>query len=196
MFRRLRPTLLLLPLLALAACAAREERFDPPALTFDDRPTLDFVVGLVEIEQRYQPAGGTPFIDHLMPYSPADGLEALLEAKIQAIGDVGVIRAVIEDASMKEEPLETTGGLTGVFKKEPEFRLQGRVEVSLERLDEQGRVATKVGTAASRTTTIPEDVGFVERQRLAYELVKKLIDDLDRGLEENARKSFGAWLAR
>jgi hypothetical protein len=192
-----RPSLLVvLALLPLAACASREERFEPPPLIYDDRPRLDFVVGEVEIEQRYRPVGAAPFIDHAMPLAPAEAVRALLQARIQAIGDVGAIRAVIEDASMKEVPLETTGGLKGVFTKEPEFRLEGRVEVSLERLDEQGRVATKVGTAAARSTTIPEDVGFVERQRIAYELVKTLVDDLDRGLEENARKSFGAWLAR
>ena len=50
-----------------------------------------------------------------------------------------------------------------------------------------GSVSTAVAAAA-----VPEGVGYAERQRIGYDLVRALVDDLDAGLMANLRESFGA----
>jgi hypothetical protein len=37
-------------------------------------------------------------------------------------------------------------------------------------------------------------VGYADRQRIAYELVRDLVDDLDAGLSANVRDSFAELL--
>ena len=47
-----------------------------------------------------------------------------------------------------------------------------------------------VGTAASRSRALPEDVGYAQRQRIGYELVEALVNDLATGLAANLRETF------
>ena len=60
----------------------------------------------------------------------------------------------------------------------------------VDRLDPAGTVVGSVSTAVTRSRGIPEGVGYAERQRIAYELVRDLVDDLDVGLMANVRESF------
>jgi hypothetical protein len=39
-------------------------------------------------------------------------------------------------------------------------------------------------------------VGYAERQRIAYELVRDLVDDLDAGVSANVRESYAELLRR
>ena len=69
-------------------------------------------------------------------------------------------------------------------------RLDGRLKVRIDRLDPTGMVVRSISTAVARTRAIPEGVGYAERQRIAYELVRELVDDLDAGLSANVRESY------
>jgi hypothetical protein len=51
-------------------------------------------------------------------------------------------------------------------------------------------VTGSVSTAVERTRAVPEGVGYAERERIGYELVQDLVDDLDAGLSANIRESF------
>jgi hypothetical protein len=58
-------------------------------------------------------------------------------------------------------------------------------------VDDTGMVTRSVTTAATRSRSVPEGATFVERQRIAYELVRDLVDDLDAALVAALRESFG-----
>jgi hypothetical protein len=99
---------------------------------------------------------------------------------------------VILDAAVEEEALEPTSGVRGYLTTETAARLHGRIKVRVDRLDPTGAVVGSVSTAVARSRGIPEGVGYAARQRLGYELVRELVDDLDAGLTANIRESFGA----
>ncbi len=176
----------------LAACAHQYETFQPPPLDFSDRPKLRFAVDAVTVQSAYQPPGKPPFIEHTLVLTPEVAVRTLLEARLVAVGGPGRLQAVILDASVQEQPLETRTGLSGFFTTEPAARLEGRLKVRIDRLDASGNVIGSISTAATRTRTVPEDAGYAERQRIAYELVRALVDDLDAGLEANLRETFAA----
>ena len=108
----------------------------------------------------------------------------------QAVGGQGRLEAVIVDAAVEERALETTGGLRGYLTTEPAARLEARLKVRVDHLDAAGNVRGSVSTAATRTRALPEDVSYAERQRIGYELVRDLVDDLDAGLVANLREAF------
>ena len=60
----------------------------------------------------------------------------------------------------------------------------------VDRFDAAGEPAGSVSTAATRSRSLPEDVGYAERQRIGYELVRDLVDDLATGLGANLRETF------
>ena len=82
--------------------------------------------------------------------------------------------------------------MRGYLTTETAARLNGQIKVRVDRLDPTGTVVGSASTAVARSRGIPEGVGYAERQRIGYELVRALVDDLDAGLSANLRESFGA----
>lgn len=174
----------------LGACAREYETFEPPPLDFSNRQPLNLLVARVSIDSVYRPAGAPPYVDHALPLTPETATRALLEQRLRVVGGTDRLEAVILDASVQEEALETTPGVRGYLTTEATARLIGRVKVRVDRLDPAGTVVGSVSTTVSRTRGIPEGIGYAERQRIAYELVLDLVDDLDAGLTANLRDSF------
>jgi hypothetical protein len=179
----------------VVACSSSYETFRPPPLDFSDRAPLRLQAERVSVQSAYRPRGETPYVDNLMPIKPEDAIRQMLEARLIAAGGPGSIQAVILDASVKEEELETQSGLRGFFTTEPAARLEGRFQVQVDRLSATGEVLKSVSTAVTRTASIPEDIGYAERQRIGYELVRDLVRDLDEGLTTNVRANFADILA-
>jgi hypothetical protein len=174
----------------LVACTGSYETFRPAPLDFSERPPLRLAVGTVNVQSAYRPRSEAPYVDSVMPIKPDDAIRQMLEARLVAAGGPGSIQAVILDASVKEEELQTQGGLRGFFTTEPAAKLEGRFQVQVDRLSPTGEVLKSVSTAVTRTTSIPENIGYAERQRIGYELVRNLVDDLDEGLTTNVRANF------
>jgi hypothetical protein len=176
----------------IGACAGGYETFAPPPLDFSDRQPLSLAVERVAIDSVYRPAGAPPYVDHALPLTPEAATRALLEQRLQAVGGTDRLQAVILDASVEEEALEPAPGIRGYLTTETAARLNGRIKVRVDRLDPAGTVVGSVSTAVARSRGIPEDVGYADRQRIGYGLVRDLVDDLDAGLMANLRGSFGA----
>jgi hypothetical protein len=174
----------------LGGCASDYEAFNPPPLDFSDRQPLDLAVDRVAIDSAYRPAGAPPYVDHMLPLTPEAATRALLEQRLRAVGGTDRLQAVILDASVREQALETTSGVRGWLTTESAARLEGRLEVRVDRLDAAGMVVRSISTAVVRTRAIAEGVAYAERQRIAYELVRDLVDDLDAGLSANVRESY------
>jgi hypothetical protein len=174
----------------LVACTSSYETFRPPPLDFSAQPPLRLAVQAVSAQSAYRPRDTAPYVDNLLPLKPEDAIRQMLEARLVAAGGPGTMQAVILDASVKEEALETRSGLRGFFTTEPATRMEGRFQVQVDRLSPTGEVLKSVSTAVTRTTSIPENVGYVERQKIGYELVRNLVNDLDQGLTTNVRANF------
>jgi hypothetical protein len=181
---------LLLLVAALAGCATYDS-FDPPPLDYSDRTPVRFAVDSVAVQSAYTPPGQAPNVEHTLILSPEEALRRLLEQRLQASGGAGRLQAVIVDASVEDETLETETGVRGWLTTQPAARLTSRVKVRVDRLDDGGMVTRSVTTAATRSRSVPEGATFVERQRIAYELVRELVDDLDAALITGLRESFG-----
>jgi hypothetical protein len=174
----------------LAACSSSYETFRPPPLDFSDQAPLRLAVETVAVQSAYRPRDAAPYVDNVMPLKPEDAIRKMLEARLVAAGGSGTIQAVILDASVKEEEIETQSGLRGFFTTEPAARLEGRFQVQIDRLTATGAVLRSVSTAVTRTASIPENVGYAERQKIGYELVRDLVEDLDEALTSNVRANF------
>jgi hypothetical protein len=184
--------LLVLATVLIGGCAREYETFDPPPLDFSDRQPLRLAVDRVDIDSVYRPAGAPPYVDHALPLTPEAATRALLEQRLRAVGGTDRLQAVILDASVEEETVEPTSGVRGYLTTETAARLNGQIKVRVDRMDPSGTVLGSVSTAVARSRGIPEGVGYAERQRIGYELVRALVDDLDAGLSANLRESFGA----
>ena len=99
---------------------------------------------------------------------------------------------MIVDAAVQEEALTPQTGVRGYLTTEPAARLEGRLRVRIDRLDATGDpTGASISTTATRSRVLPENIGYAERQRIGYELVRDLVDDIDGALAANLRESFG-----
>ena len=178
----------------LAGCASDYETFTPPPLDFGDRPPLDLAVERIAVDSVHRPTGAPPYVDHLMPLSPEAATRTLLMQRLRAVGGPDRLQAVILEASVQEERLEAQTGLRGYLTTEPVARLHGRIKVRIDQLDPAGLVARSISSTVERTRSIPEGVGYAERERIGYELVRDLADDLDASLSANVRENFAGLL--
>ena len=174
----------------LGGCARQYQSFEPPPLDFSDRPALQLAVERITIDNVALAAGAPRAADGMLPLTPEAATRALLEHRLRAVGGPDRLQAVILDASVKEEALETSSGVRGFLTTEAAARLDGRIKVRVDQVDPAGTVLGSISTTVERTRAIPEGVGYAERQRIAYELVRDLVDDLDVGLTANIRESF------
>ena len=98
-----------------------------------------------------------PFVDNQLALTP--GGRDPPAARAAAAGGRrrrARLQAVILDASVKEEPLETQTGVRGFFTTEPAVRLEGRFQVRVDRLSPAGEAAGSVSTSVVRTRSMPE----------------------------------------
>jgi hypothetical protein len=176
--------------LGFAGCAGQQEPFQAPPLDFGNQPPLHFAVATIDIQSAYQPRGAPPFVDQTFALTPEAATRQLLEQRLQAVGGPGRLQAVILDASVKAQKLETKTGVQGYLTNEPAARFEGRLKVRIDHLDDAGDIQGSISTTATRTRALPEDTDDAERQRIGYELVRDLVDDLDGGLAANLRETF------
>jgi hypothetical protein len=176
--------------LGLGGCAEKYETFQPPPLDFGNQPPLRFAVAAIDIQSAYQPKGAPPYVEHTFALTPEAAIRQLLEHRLQAVGGPGRLQAVIVDASVTEQKLETRTGIQAYLTNEPAARFEGRMKVRIDHLDDAGKVQGSISTTATRTRALPEDIGYAERQQIGYELVRDLINDLDAGLSDNLRETF------
>jgi hypothetical protein len=183
--------LLLVPLvLALAGCTDYAARYQPPPLAYDDRAPIRLAVDVIEVERTAPPISGSSFAAARMAEPLAEGLRALLRQRLRAAGGPGRLRAVITELAVEEELRPTPGGLAGLFRREPESRYALSAGVRLARLDERGLEQGHAVVLGSRARTIPAGATPAERDRIAFELVRDLIDDLDGALVQSLRESL------
>jgi len=175
----------------LLGCTREYRTFEPAPLDYADRTPIELAVDRIAIESTHQPQGA-PFVEHTLVLAPEEAARRLLERRLQAVGGPGSLRAVIEEASVEQQALETQAGLKGWLTTEAEARLRGKLRVRIERLDERGNMVGAVTTAVTRSKEIAEGTPYVERQELAYQLVLDLVDDLDAGLIANIEETFAA----
>lgn len=175
----------------LAGCARDYQAFEPQPLDLAGRAPLALPVSEVVVQSAYRPRGAPPFVEHTFAMTPEAAVRQLLEHRLQAAGGAGSLQAVILDASVEEEPVEPTQtGLRRYLTTEASARLRGRVRVRTDRLDETGRIVNSVTTDVMRTRAILENAPYAERQEIAHQLVRELVDDLDAALIGNLRQSF------
>lgn len=180
-------------LLLLAACA-QPAPFQPPPLTFEDRAPVHFAAHTVEVGTRVAPRDEPTFIERRVGADLVAATEALLRQRIAAGGGEGRVRAVVTEARITEEPLQTPSGLRGIFYRDPDRRLHAELSVRIEVLDERGLERAHAETSVRRSRTVPAGSDLADRDRVAWGLIRDLVDDLDAAMVDNVRENLPGFL--
>ncbi len=97
-------------------------------------------------------------------------------------------------ASIVEEPRRTSGKLGAPIVREPDADLHGIVEVRVGVADATGRELGFASAKVERRRSILEMTPVLERDRMAGDMIRQLMVDLDKALEQSMRENLGIFL--
>jgi hypothetical protein len=178
----------------LGACQTTVTRTAIPELTYKHLPAMSFAVARIEIIESYRSPLQLPHVEHLFPTPIAAALRSWADDRLGAAGGTDTMRFIIEDASAVVEELETNKDLEALFTTEQAERVDTRVQVKIEIIDESGAVMAFTSTEASRTRTTPENVTLNERDKIYDDLTKVLMNDFNTSQEQGIRRYLEAYL--
>ena len=183
--------LAMLILMPAAACST------PPAgvypeVGFAHQQPVTLAVERIEIVERYRPPGTPPNIDHRMPQPPLAVMRLWAEQRLAATGSEGVARAIIEDASIVEEPVPQSGGVIGLLSVEQSERYTARLAMTVEIDSRRGQ--GQANAVAERSITVLENATLAEIEDAWFRLVEATAGDLGRELDANIRRYLGPFV--
>lgn len=182
----------------LAACSSSPPRPRFPELTYGHlgRFTLDVV--RVDIISEYKPTFAKPNIEHTFPVVPEQAMRKWAEDRLAVTGNPGrFARFVIQDAKVIETELPRSTGVRGAFTTDQTHRYDGTLSASLEIREERGQFRAGTASAwASRSRTVPEGITINDREKVWFEIVESLMNDLNAELDRQIRANLGQFLAR
>lgn len=185
----------LLPALFVLLTVAAPSLAQAPGFSFAGKAPIKLDVARVEVVEEYRPPLKDPNVDHLIPVTPTAAVKLWVQDRLKAVGAEGTARVVIRDASVVEQPLERTEGVRGWFTKDQTEKYTGKLSVELVVEHPAKAFSGVASAAASRSTTVREDVSLAERERVMLDLVRQMASDLDGQLDQVIRANLAPVLA-
>jgi len=176
----------LLALAALVAACQQAPITRYPIPSFADKGAFRLNVARVEVVKEYQAPMAEPNIDHDVPVPPIAAMQAWINDRLVAVGDVGVARVIIRDASM----IDTRLPVKDMFTKEQSNRYQLTMEMDVELWNGRGFRNGYVTARATRSRSIVEASSDRDRDQLWYDMVKDSMTDLDAQLDASIKEYF------
>lgn len=170
--------------LVAAACTSTP----PPTIEF---PLPDFrsigpialEIAELDVSSDYAAPLTQPNVDHEFPVTLSSAATSWANGRLSAVGVTGRADFIIEDASVTETALDTTGGVTGLLKDELAYRYDGRLAVRL--IVTRGHDTGEVEVVVTRSQTMLENVTVNERTAIWYQMMDQMMVDLNTEMETN-----------
>lgn len=177
----------------LAACADAPPPRAFPELRFTTQAPLVFAAQGPVIDNQARVPGIDPHVEHLMPLPPHRAVEIWARDRLQTTGVGGqTLRVVIREASVTETPLEVQRGVRGFLTDQQEARYDARVDVAVQMVDASGQVTAESNAVARRSRTLSQKASLAEREKMWFELIERLLHDMDASLTPSLRNYLRA----
>lgn len=196
--RSIRLLVAALAALAVSACAnVPPPRPTFPPLSYASQQPLTFEAASVELVNEHVAPQAPPNVEHLAPVAPATAALTWARDRIKVTGTGNrTVKVIVRNAKIVETDLKKTPGLRGAFTTDQVTRYDAEAEVVVEVRGERGfRDAFATGSA-SRSTSVAENATLNDRDRVLYQLVQGLMQDIDGQLERNINNFMSLYLQR
>lgn len=178
-------------LVALAGCSTPP----PPPAPLDGIPEHRLAVSTLDVADAFAPPGDSAsFIDRRHTGELAAATRQYLSTRLIATGGEAVAQASIVQASIVEEPRQPSGKLGAPIVREPDADLHGIVEVRVGVADAFGKELGFASARVERRRSVLEMTPVLERDRMAGEMIRQLMVDLDEALDRSMRENLGIFL--
>jgi len=181
---------------ALAGCQTTPPPQRFPELTYGHLGQFRLDVAGIDIVSDYKAPLQPPNVEHLLPVPPEQALRRWAKDRLAATGTPGrYARFVITDAKVTDTALPRTQGMRGAFTTDQTDRYDGSLAAKLEIRAERGQLREGEASAwATRSRTAAEGITLNERDKLWFDLVEALMNDMNAELDRQIRANLGQFL--
>lgn len=181
----------LLCLLLLAGCAQGQAPGTLHAPDYDRFGTMRLNVNTIQVVNDYIPPYRAPNVEHELYLPPYVALRDWATSRFQAIGNVGVAKIHIADASMTKRNIPIRDDFEGFFQDQvnAEYRLRVRVRIEIisPNFDNQPFAEVEV----SRMLQTTQGMTVAQRDSALHEMVTSMLDQLDALMKKSIRDKLG-----
>lgn len=188
----------MLPLMAapmLSGCTnAPPMTLNQPDLTFAQMQPIAVNVAKIEVFAEYKAPMAGPNIEHEFQTPPLESIRQLLQTKLTPAGDRQILRAFIDDASVRMDRLKIRDDFMGTFYREPAERYIGRIAVRFELVNEDAPdiILARANISSDRNNSTLENASLADRDQAYMMLTESMMNDIYEGLRTTVKQSFGA----
>lgn len=178
--------------LALGACATASTP-PPPSDPLAGIPEQRLAVSYIDVSEAFPAATGT-FIDKRHSQDLQAATRGYLNTRLAAAGGPSSARATILEATVMEERRPAGSSLGAPFRNTPDATLKGRVEVKLVIVGANGTELGFASAKVERARSLPNVSTVPEREQMAQDMIREMVQELDRALTSSVKQNLSQYL--
>lgn len=154
-----------------------------PTLTFEHMGTFPVDVASVEIENRYDRGSDPQDVSAALPASLDKALDDYARARLRPAGQGGVLRFIVENASVHHQVVEPSDKLldwTGMARKD---FYEVEVKIGMEVSSADGwKGGSRSSVNIRRNIAIPQSGTVAQKDREKFDFLENLMADVDQAV--------------
>jgi hypothetical protein len=187
MFRRFYA---LCALIVVMACAPSGP-VDFKPLTFTRFQPIYFDVSSIEVVEEYKSPMRQPYVEHLLPYSPAEAMRVWVKDRLRAIGSNRTLQVIVKEGSVKTTTLSSKSW----FAFDDKRRYDAVLTVELRIYGPSSAMSeASVIVTANRSIILNEKASVYERDAAFRQMIADMMETLNAELERNMFKYMANYI--
>jgi hypothetical protein len=183
-------------LLALAVClsgcgGSSAPKGIPRDMNFKRYQPIMMNVGKIDIFEDYQSPRREPYVEHLLPITPAEAMKKWVDDRLRVAGMDKALHVIIKDASVISSPLPKPDGVSGLVSLGNDRRYDAKLTVDMRIYGSGAMSEASIEVTATRSITIPESASVNERRATFHHMIFELMESMNAALEKNMFQYFG-----
>lgn len=183
----------------LSGCSDDEGYKGPPIqpkLSFTRYQPIFLNVANIEFVDEYRSPEQPPFVEHLLPISPAEAMKIWVRDRIRPVGLDNTLQIIIRDARVVgiEVAAQQEDMVSKYFTGPPNKRYDARLEVEM-RIYNSGAISdASITVVATQSSTIPKDASLNERKMAFMNILYMLMESTNAELEKQIFHYFPRYI--
>lgn len=177
-------------LLPLAGCTfvGASSPVDYKPLSFKHYQPIYMAVSSIEIVEEYKSPMRPPYVEHLMPYSPAEAIRVWVRDRLRTTGSTRTMQVIVHDGGVMATSLSqsTVGKYTSWLPLSGgNRRYDAKLEVEMRVYDRGVISEASIFATATRSITLPEDSSSGARNAAFRKMIGDMMEAFNAEMEKN-----------
>ena len=181
----------LIAVLFLASCA-NEKVVEHPPISFTRYMPIFLNVASIQYMDEYKSPLRPPYVEHLLPYSPAEAVRIWVKDRIRAVGPDKSLHVIIKNASVKASVLHKDNSIEDFFTIDQDKRYDAELDLELRIYGPNSALSeASITVSVRRPISLSENASAYRRNSAFREMIGSMMEAANAELEKNIFQYMG-----